>query len=866
MKKRVFIVLFILLFNFYILSVYAEEHLLPLQGTAKLNEVSLVSGDIIIEIYDAPTAGNLVYNSTNDFLNVISGGKYDILIGNGTQPLSLIFGKKYYMDMYLDGVDLDFNSSERQVFMSTIGNISLTTPISTSSTDVDDALNVSVGGMFIGGNVVFNNFFNITTTTSSVKTNGTVTILNSAEDDALNLTFGGLFVGRNATIGQMLKVTSIDEDDAVNISQGGLFVSKNVTIGKMLKINSGDSDDALNVTGGVKFGGKMYAEGNITINKSVNILGSGGNDGYGLTIANGGAYIVGNLDVIDSFNQGNNNFNINSDGEITSKVISIKSGDDALDIQSGGAIIKGNLTVGNSGFKINSTGQVNTRLIISNKTIITLKDEDDALNITQGGIFVAQNITIGQMLNIKSDDSDDALNVSVGGAYINGQLVVQNQMFPGNNVIGNNNGANFDWAGKTIIRSSDNDDAFNVSNGGANIFGGITIGNNGLSIDSLGQIISAVTIKQSLTVNGNITTTSNVTADYFYGNGSQLEGISVIEVQDFQNVTTINGTTSNKITITNSGVDDALNVTGGVKLGGTPVYNDRFTVDNNGIVIVRSPNTNDAVNLTRGGLAVGGGLFVVSKTGGVTMQNSDIDALNVSAGGLFVFRNATINQMLTIKSDDSEDALNVTIGGAFIGQNVTIGQMLIVSGKDNDDTLNVTFGGAFFGQNLFIGQNATIGQKLNINGNDPDGTLNVSGGAIIGNNAEFVSIQAGPGIINIFNVMGLFNITGLSGTGGFSAGDIISGGRFFIKSTAEDALNVSAGNAQIGFNGSTVQSHLTIYGGGTNKCSYLVLYNETGGPNYLFVTNQTLRISDQIPAACDNTEGHFVGNDTYTRT
>ncbi len=104
-------------------------------------------------------------------------------------------------------------------------------------------------------------------------------------------------------------------------------------------------------------------------------------------------------------------------------------------------------------------------------------------------------------------------------------------------------------------------------------------------------------------------------------------------------------------------------------------------------------------------------------------------------------------------------------------------------------------------------------------------------------------------------VNNFFNITP-------SLSEVRTNGTVIITSNADGALNVT-GSAQIGWDNSTTQTHLAIFGGGTNKCSYLVLYNETGGPNYLFVTNQTLRISDAIPSVCDNTEGHAVGNATY---
>src|SRR3989338_854769 len=191
-KRFVLVILTLLIVLFSFAARAAEEHLLPLQGTARINGGLLSVGNLDIFIYDAASGGNLVYNSSTDFHGIIRNGRYDILIGNGSQPLSLRFGTKYYMDITMNSTDLDFNGSERQVFMSTIGNISLTTPLSTSSNDTDDALNISNGGSFFGGNISVNGTVNITAATGDIRTAGRITSLNTDTDDAVNLTAGGL--------------------------------------------------------------------------------------------------------------------------------------------------------------------------------------------------------------------------------------------------------------------------------------------------------------------------------------------------------------------------------------------------------------------------------------------------------------------------------------------------------------------------------------------------------------------------------------------------------------------------------------------------------------------------------------------------
>jgi hypothetical protein len=261
MRKNVFAV--VVLFLFLALPVIASEqheHLLPLQGTIQANGGDLGRGDLIITIWDAPTAGNLVYNSTTDFYNVVSAGDYDILLGNGSQPLSLVFGKRYYMDVLINRTDVDFNGSERQLFMSNVGNITMTTPLATNSTDVDSALNISRGGAYINGNVSVNETINITAANGDIVTAGRFTTESTDVDDALNLTAGGLTVAGN--IDQAFRVNntgdvrvrSADTDDALNVSNGAAFLtagnSGTVNIGRTgwNVDNNGDlstnSDDA----------------------------------------------------------------------------------------------------------------------------------------------------------------------------------------------------------------------------------------------------------------------------------------------------------------------------------------------------------------------------------------------------------------------------------------------------------------------------------------------------------------------------------------------------------------------------------------------------------------------------------------------
>ena len=84
---------------------------------------AVASGNVVVEIYDAASSGSLIYNSSTDFYNNISAGEIDIMLGSGSQTLNLIYGKDYYMEVYVNNVDLDFSGNERQQFQASVGNV-----------------------------------------------------------------------------------------------------------------------------------------------------------------------------------------------------------------------------------------------------------------------------------------------------------------------------------------------------------------------------------------------------------------------------------------------------------------------------------------------------------------------------------------------------------------------------------------------------------------------------------------------------------------------------------------------------------------------------------------------------------------------
>src|SRR3990167_8407225 len=127
MKKTYLYVIFLIL----LVNISYAANLLSFTSNVFEGNGDPFSGDIIIEIYDSATGGSLIYNSTDDFLNNISSGRVDIMLGTsangGTQALNLNYNNNYFINIILRNAtattDLSFNGLDRQEFTSPIGNI-----------------------------------------------------------------------------------------------------------------------------------------------------------------------------------------------------------------------------------------------------------------------------------------------------------------------------------------------------------------------------------------------------------------------------------------------------------------------------------------------------------------------------------------------------------------------------------------------------------------------------------------------------------------------------------------------------------------------------------------------------------------------
>lgn len=108
----------------FAVEVSSVNNLIALQGNVQQDGSDLTSGNLTVVIYDSASGGSMVYNSTTDFNGAIVNGKYDIMLGAGSNELNLEYGKLYYLELFINGEQFTFDDdSTRHVFQSSVGTI-----------------------------------------------------------------------------------------------------------------------------------------------------------------------------------------------------------------------------------------------------------------------------------------------------------------------------------------------------------------------------------------------------------------------------------------------------------------------------------------------------------------------------------------------------------------------------------------------------------------------------------------------------------------------------------------------------------------------------------------------------------------------
>ncbi len=171
---------------------------LALQGNVDQSGVALSSGNLQVVIYDAQSGGSIIYNSSSDFNGAVSGGKYDVVLGNGSQVLNLNYGRKYFLELYVNGEKFTFNGLTRQPIQSSVGNVTFDSLSGSNTLVFLNQSNTFTAGQNVStsGGGWFKGMFEWFTNSGLLSFNGTTLSFNEA---ALNSTIDARSSGFNET-------------------------------------------------------------------------------------------------------------------------------------------------------------------------------------------------------------------------------------------------------------------------------------------------------------------------------------------------------------------------------------------------------------------------------------------------------------------------------------------------------------------------------------------------------------------------------------------------------------------------------------------------------------------------------------------
>ena len=356
-----------------------------------------------------------------------------------------------------------------------------------------------------------------------------------------------------------------------------------------------------------------------------------------------------------------------------------------------------------------------------------------------------------------------------------------------------------------------------------------------------GNIISAGVIAISNTSNTSISTSGNVQGSYFYGNGSQLTGLSLgVTVTKFVNGTTEGnaGTSGGNINFNVGGVSNVLvlttgtayfvgtaNVTGLDKSGTNAVgnigssinyFNTMFAATYNGATVSASGN------ITGGNVLGGANVNATSLTGTTVSVTGNISGGNVLGGALV---NAT-----------SLTGTTVSVTGNITGGNVLVSGVLL-STNTVSATGNITGGNVLGGANV----NATThtGATVSVSGNITGGNLNAAGLSLSSNVVSALNLTSSltaattisaVGNITGGNILGGANVNATTHTGStVSVTSTVTGSSFTATAQTAFTANVTNAGIELGLLNGVNSPYIDFHSSGNASADYDARIIVTGG-------------------------------------
>jgi hypothetical protein len=303
---------------------------------------------------------------------------------------------------------------------------------------------------------------------------------------------------------------------------------------------------------------------------------------------------------------------------------------------------------------------------------------------------------------------------------------------------------------------------------------------------------------------GNVITTGNISANYYFGNGALLTGITASSVIG---------------SYSNANVANYL-----------PIYSGNISANN--------VNVSNNVNANTLAAVGSGNLIILSNTNILLVTSNGAGNGAVVAAGALITNTVTSNTSIQATTTITAGG-NITASGGTIGNNFTVSGTANIGGNVNAQTnLAVT-------NNLTVGVNATVSGNANVS-RDIRATGNIiSGGNIISN----------------ANISALGAVFSGAGTGNVTANYFLGNGSQLTGITASSIIG--------SYSNANVANYLPIYGGNIsanniatgNNVSANTFIN-TGSGNFIISStgNINLNPTGAVVTSANISANYYLGN------
>ena len=616
----------------------------------------------------------------------------------------------------------------------------------------------------VGAYLTTTGSFNLIDTANVQTANTRILVKNEA-----NAVYNGVYGWANSTT--IIRTTDTDEYGPNSVEQLSLNDYFFVTSGN---VNAGSAWVVNSPTGVITFGSSNITFAQFSSSQTYTA-------GNGISIA--GTVISAKVDNNTTAFDGSGNIIVKAGANLTTPNIGAATGT-SLSVTGtvtaastvGGVItgtsasVTGNVTGGN----LNTGGQVSATATITGGNLITGGQVSATANVTGGNILTGGIVSATG--NITSAANVTGGNVTTGGIVSSG---------------GNITGGNIKTGG--LIDATGNISGGNIATGGqVTAVGNVTGGN----------IVSNGTYSGA----GNV----NIGTNYYFGNGSQLTGVTAstsgFPVQS--GTSNINAIASGNIFVSVAGTPNVVvfatsgeYVTGVISANGNVTggnINTVGAVSTTGNVyagnVINTGISSVTGNITGGNILTGGLISATATitggnlaTGGTASATGNVTGGNLLTGGL-ISATSTITSAANVIGGNLTTAGQVSATANITGGNVLTGG--IVSATSNITGGNVLTGGIVSATSNITGGNVLTGGLISATGNITGG--NVTGGNIVLTGNSINELAAG-GTITV-NGAGANTNFAVSGT---------SANVFFVNAstnTASFGNSTQTTNAIVAFN------------------------------------------------------------------